>query len=149
MYCSIVYLQCTYYQSESLCVCTCRCPPRLCRYVARVQPTHTYTQWKRAHSMLRVCVERRRRRRRRRQKCIALLHQTVLNRTDLSLFFFVFSRFFWPRVKVIAGADPAYRRDGEPNRLTEGELFPPWFSLSLSLSLSTGKSAVKIFAMRR
>lgn len=31
-----------------------------------------------------ACMQRRRRRHRRRQKCIALLHQTVLNRTDFS-----------------------------------------------------------------
>lgn len=81
-------------------MCTCRCP-RTCRCCgARA------SSYKRIHRCIlmllwleeRICVEHcrrhrhRRRRRRRRQKCIALLHQTVLNRTDLSLFLFLSSR---------------------------------------------------------
>ena len=45
-----------------------------------------------------------------------------------SLSFLRLLSLFLPRVKVIAGADPAYRRDGEPNRLTGGELYSPWLS---------------------
>lgn len=76
--------------SSSVCG-TCRCP-RPCRCGVWRAHTHLYTLY---YEPVHVCIERRRRRRRRRQKCIALLHQTVLNRTDFSLFFFVFSRFFF------------------------------------------------------
>lgn len=78
--------------SSSVCG-TCRCP-RPCRCgVWRASRTRTRVCTHSTTSQC-MCVERRRRRRRR-QKCIALLHQTVLNRTDFSLFFFVFSRFFF------------------------------------------------------
>lgn len=57
-----------------------------------------------------MCAERRRRHRRRwRQKCIALLHQTVLNRTNFSLSFafILFLLFFLPFAHFLTSCRPA------------------------------------------